>query len=149
MDNSKIKVEITHNQKPDVLDLIALYSDIGWNQDLQRTASKLDTMLDRSLHFICAYHNHKLIGFGRILGDPFVAQLLDVITHPDYRRRGIATTIVRHLLNAVKDTHNSVIVIDGSGYKGFYEKFGFELANPSTDKLMYLNYGSNNYSMNE
>lgn len=140
MDSSKIVIKITHNQKPDILELIDLYSVVGWNQDLQRTAPKINAMLEKSLHFICAYYNHKLIGFGRILGDPFVAQLVDVITHPNYRRRGLATTIVMQLLDEIKTTHSSVIVIDGSGFKGFYEKFGFELANPNTDRLMYLNY---------
>lgn len=141
MDSSKIIVEITHNEKPDILELINLYSVVGWNQDLQRTDPKINTMLEKFLHFMCAYYNHKLIGFSRILGDPFVAQLVDVISHPEYRNKGIANTIVTHLLSAVKSTHNSVIVIDGSGFKGFYEKFGFELANPDTDRLMYLKLG--------
>lgn len=143
MTRSKIAVEITYNQKPDIMELIDLYSIVGWNQDLQRTAPKINAMLEKSLHFICAYYNHKLIGFGRILGDPFVAQLVDVITHPNYRRRGLATTIVKGLLGEIKTTHSSVIVIDGSGFNDFYERFGFKSANPNTDKLMYLNHGNN------
>lgn len=69
-----------------------------------------------------------LIGFARVCGDPYVAQVLDVITHPEYRHRGVATKcmhgVVAHLQ---RSRYVSVTLTDGSGLEGFYQRFGFQV----------------------
>ena len=54
----------------------------------------------RLSHYYIAAHTAEgtFVGFARVCGDPYVAQVLDVITHPDYRRRGIASQCMRGLL---------------------------------------------------
>jgi ribosomal protein S18 acetylase RimI-like enzyme len=69
-----------------------------------------------------------LVGFARVCGDPYVAQVLDVITHPAYRRRGIATECMRRVLaHLQRSRYVSVTLTDGSGLQGFYEQFGFRV----------------------
>ena len=62
-----------------------------------------------------------------------MAQVLDVITHPDYRRLGIATRcmdgVVAHLRQS---RYVSVTLTDGTGLPNFYERFGFRRLAPET-----------------
>ena len=61
-------------------------------------------------------------------GDPYVAQVLDVITHPQYRRRGIASECMRAIVSHLRSSqYASVTLTDGSGIPGFYERFGFKV----------------------
>jgi ribosomal protein S18 acetylase RimI-like enzyme len=52
----------------------------------------------------------------------------DVITHPAYRRRGIAITCMRGVLAHLQwSRYVSVTLTDGSGIAGFYQRFGFRV----------------------
>ena len=55
-------------------------------------------MLERAAYFVAAWDGDTLIGFGRVFADVYWAQILDVMTHPDYRRRGVAKGIVSRLI---------------------------------------------------
>ena len=73
----------------DVEQLIALYRLVGWDTRMARTVAKTQEMLTVSRFYVAASTpNGVLAGFARVAGDPYVAQVLDVITHPDFRRRG-------------------------------------------------------------
>jgi predicted GNAT family N-acyltransferase len=82
----------------------------------------------RVSHYYIAAHtaNGILIGFARVCGDPYVAQVLDVITHPHHRHRGIATRcmhgVVTHLQ---RSRYVSVTLTAASRLEGFYRRFGF------------------------
>jgi ribosomal protein S18 acetylase RimI-like enzyme len=68
------------------------------------------------------------VGFARVRGDPHVAHVLDVITHPAYRRRGIATRCMRGVLARLqRSRYVSVTLTDSSGIAGFYHRFGFRV----------------------
>ncbi len=84
----------------------------------------------RVSHYYIAAHTAEgiLVGFARVCGDPYVAQVLDVITHPTYRRRGIATQCMRGVLaHLQRSRYVSVTLTDGSGIGGFYHRFGFRV----------------------
>ena len=115
----------------------SLYSSVGWNGKGQRTLEKTRRTLAASPYVVTARVEEQLVGFGRILGDAYTAQILDVMVHPECRRRGVASGVLERLLDAAKGKFLGVYLIDGSGYKKFYERFGFETANPHTDRLMY------------
>ena len=85
-------IVFTENGYVDVGQLNALYRHIGWDSHSRRTEAQTTEMLRVSHYYIAAHTTEGiLVGFARVCGDPYVAQVLDVITHPDYRRRGIAT----------------------------------------------------------
>ena len=88
------------------------------------------TEMLRVSHYYIAAHTAEgtLVGFARVCGDPYVAQVLDVITHPDYRRRGIATRCMRGVLVHLQHSrYVSATLTAGSGIAGFYQRFGFRV----------------------
>ena len=115
-----------------------LYDLVGWNASGLRTVAKTQKALDLSLCTVTAKFGDKFVGFGRIIGDAYTAQILDLMTHPDYRRQGIASSVLDELLRYAKGKFLGIYLIDGSSIEGFYEKHNFILANPETDKLMNL-----------
>jgi GNAT superfamily N-acetyltransferase len=124
-------VNITFSENGDVAvaQLNALYQLVGWDRSHQRTAAETAEMLKVSHYYIAAHTAAGLlIGFARVCGDPYVAQVLDVITHPEYRHRGVATRcmqgVVAHLQ---RSRYVSVMLTHGSGLEGFYERFGFQV----------------------
>jgi ribosomal protein S18 acetylase RimI-like enzyme len=120
-------ITFTENGYVDVAQLNALYRLIGWDSDNRRTETETSAMLSVSRYYIAAHTTERtLVGFARVCGDPYVAQVLDVITHPGHRRRGIATQCMRGVLaHLQRSRYLSVTLTDGSSIAGFYERFGF------------------------
>jgi ribosomal protein S18 acetylase RimI-like enzyme len=119
----------TENGHVDIAQLHALYRLIGWDNHHRRTEAETTEML-RVSHYYIAAHTAEgtLVGFARVCGDPYIAQVLDVMTHPAYRRRGIATRCMRGVLaHLQRSRYVSVTLTDGSGMAGFYQRFGFRV----------------------
>src|SRR5215470_11593231 len=122
-------ITFTENGHVDVAQLNALYRLIGWDRHHRRTEAETTEML-RVSHYYIAAHTAEgtLAGFARVCGDPYIAQVLDVITHPAYRRRGIATRCMRGVLaHLQRSRYVSVTLTDGTGIPGFYHRFGFRV----------------------
>ncbi len=85
-------------------------------------------MLRVSQYYIAAHtHTGQLVGLARVCGDPYTVQVLDVITHPDYRRRGIATECMRGVEKHLQASNYLLVTLtDESGIAGFYQRFGFQ-----------------------
>ena len=122
-------ITFTENGPIDVSQLNRLYQLIGWDTDGKRTDIETAEMLRVSYYHIAAHTiNGILVGFARVCGDPYIVQVLDVITHPDFRPNGIATRCMKGVLAHLQRSHYvSVTLIDGSGIDGFYQRFGFQL----------------------
>jgi aspartate racemase len=122
------EIAFTENGPIDIEQFHALHRLVGWDPRRQQTPEKTAEML-RLNHYHIAAHTRsgQLVGFARVCGDPYIAQILDVITHPDYRRRGIATRCMAGVLAYLKGAdYISVTLTDGSRLPGFYEQFGFQ-----------------------
>jgi ribosomal protein S18 acetylase RimI-like enzyme len=121
-------ITFTENGPIDVAQLNALHRLVGWDRNGRRTEAETAEMLRVSHYHIAAHTaDGQLVGFGRVCGDPYIAQVLDVITHPDFRRRGIATRCMQGVLAHLRRSdYLSVTLTDGSGAQGFYERFGFQ-----------------------
>ena len=124
-------ITFTENGPIDVTQLNRLYQLIGWDTNGRRTVIETEEMLRVSHYHIAAHTSDSLlVGFARVCGDPYIVQVLDVITHPDFRHRGIATRCMQGVLAHLQRSHYvSVTLIDGSGIDGFYQRFGFQLFN--------------------
>lgn len=122
-------VTFTENGDVDVAQLNDLYRLIGWDRTHRRTAAETIEMLRVSRYYIAAHTgNGAVIGFARVCGDPYVAQVLDVITHPEYRHRGIATRCMRGVLaHLQRSRYVSVTLTAVSGLEDFYRRFGFQV----------------------
>jgi ribosomal protein S18 acetylase RimI-like enzyme len=127
-------ITFTENGDVDASQLNALYRLIGWDRANRRTAAETSEMLKASRYYIAAQTAEGvLIGFSRVCGDPYVAQVLDVITHPEYRHRGVATTCMRGVLGHLqRSRYVSVTLNHGSGLEGFYQRFGFQVFDDAT-----------------
>jgi ribosomal protein S18 acetylase RimI-like enzyme len=122
-------ITFTENGHIDVAQLNALYRLIGWDSHHRRTEAETIEMLRVSHYYVAAHTaDGRLVGFARVCGDPYVVQVLDVITHPACRRRGIATRCMRGVLaHLQRSSYMSVTLTDGSGIPGFYQRFGFRV----------------------
>jgi len=125
------EIAFVENAPIDLARLNHLYRLIGWDSANRRTEADTAEMLRVSRYYIAAHApDGEVVGFARVCGDPYVAQVLDVITHPAYRRRGIATRCMRGVLEHLRRSrYVSVTLTDGSGIEGFYRRFGFRSMN--------------------
>lgn len=131
------EVSFLQNGPIDVEQLLGLYRLVGWDPRETRTIAKTQEMLTVSRFYVAAStRDGALVGFARVAGDPYVAQVLDVITHPDVRRRGIATECLRHVIAHLRSAaYASVTLTDGSGIDGFYERFGFRIISGAVPRV--------------
>jgi GNAT superfamily N-acetyltransferase len=115
------------NGAVDVGQLNELYRVIGWDSRRRRTVVDTHEMLTVSRYYVAAQApGVGLVGFARVCGDPYVVQVLDVITHPDFQRRGIATAIMRGVLEHLRrSSYLSVTLACVSELDAFYERLGF------------------------
>jgi GNAT superfamily N-acetyltransferase len=122
-------VTFVENGPVDADQLNSLYGLIGWDRANRRTANDTVRMLDVSRYYVSAHCSDRgLVGFARVCGDPYVAQVLDVITHPGWRRRGIATECMRRVVGHLRQSlYVTVTLTAGTGLDGFYQRFDFKL----------------------
>jgi ribosomal protein S18 acetylase RimI-like enzyme len=98
-------------------DLVADRFDNG------RTADALRRSFEQSAHVAFARDGDRVIGMARLLSDGVCnAYLLDVWTASVYRRRGIATSMVRLLVDAVPGQH---VGLQTDAAQALYESLGF------------------------
>jgi GNAT superfamily N-acetyltransferase len=84
-------------------------------------------ILRRSLCHATAAVDDRLIGFVNVAWDGGIhAFLLDTTVHPDFRRRGIATELVRMATDAARSRGAEWLHVDYEPHlEGFYRRCGF------------------------
>ena len=108
--------------------------DIDWDQakadlaadrfDNGRSADALRRSFEQSAHVAFARDGERVIGMARLLSDGVCnAYLLDVWTASAYRRQGIASSLMRLLLDAVPGQHVGLQTDDA---QQLYESLGFK-----------------------
>jgi ribosomal protein S18 acetylase RimI-like enzyme len=92
--------------------------------DNGRSPEALERSFRQSQHVAFARDGDRLVGMARLLSDGVCnAYLLDVWTASAYRRRGVATAMVRHLLDRVPGQHVGLQTDHG---QAFYASLGFQ-----------------------
>ena len=96
-----------------------------------------DAILSRSLCYVCAWDDGTLVGFVNVAWDGGVhASLFDTCVHPDYRRRGIGTALVRRAAAEAARRGARWLHVDFESHlTEFYRACGFA---PTTAGLMKL-----------
>lgn len=123
-------MDISFHENTDINadELNQLFKLIGWDRNDRRTESETRTMLESSLFHVHATVDDTIVGFARLIGDSYSAYVVDVITHPNFRKRKIASTCMSHVENYIRqENFISVYLLDDSGISDFYSKFGFEV----------------------
>ncbi|MGO7588592.1 GNAT family N-acetyltransferase [Rhizobium leguminosarum] len=94
-------------------------------------------ILSRSLAHICAYHDNQLVGFVNVAWDGGIhAFILDTSVHPDMRRQGIATRLVREATRVARERGAEWLHVDFEPHlAGFYRACGFASTEAGLIKL--------------
>jgi len=91
--------------------------------DNGRSAPALRRSFEGSAHVAVAWDGDHVVGMARLLSDGVCnAYLLDVWTLSSYRRRGIASAMVRSLVGRVPGQH---VGLQSSDAGAFYASLGF------------------------
>jgi ribosomal protein S18 acetylase RimI-like enzyme len=94
----------------------------GW--DNGRSPGALRRSFEQSQHAAFARDGDRVVGMARLLSDGVSnAYLVDVWTASAYRRRGVATAMIRHLLEQVPGQHVGLQTNDA---QELYRSLGFE-----------------------
>ncbi len=106
-----------------------LYVSEGWwyEADLE-DEGRLGRIVAGSLFFCLALEGGDVVGMGRALGDGVSdAYIQDVAVRADYRKKGIATKILKHLVGALTESgHTWIGLIATPQSHNLYRRFGFE-----------------------
>jgi GNAT superfamily N-acetyltransferase len=96
--------------------------------------------LQRSLTYVCAYESERLIGFVNVAWDGGShAFLLDPTVHPDLRRQGVGSELVRRAASAARARGAVWLHVDYEpALEPFYRHCGFHLTEAG---LMNLQWG--------
>jgi ribosomal protein S18 acetylase RimI-like enzyme len=91
--------------------------------DNGRSPDALRRSFERSQHVAIARDGDRVVGMARLLSDGVCnAYVVDVWTHSAYRRRGIATEMMRRLVEAVPGQHIGLQTDDA---QALYRGLGF------------------------
>lgn len=117
---------IRTDTSPDGIDWARLKADLAADDfDNGRSPAALRRSFEQSQHVAFARDGDRVIGTARLLSDGVCnAYLIDVWTASPYRQQGIASALVRLLLDAVPGQH---VILQTDHARTLYESLGFEL----------------------
>lgn len=118
--------ELKENVIPCIKDIIDLYNDVGWSNYTNRVVM-LQKAYKTSLLVITAWHEDKLLGAIRIVGDGYsIIYIQDIVVLKAYQHMGIGSKLITEAMNKYKDVYQKVLLTDNEpNTKAFYEKMGF------------------------
>jgi ribosomal protein S18 acetylase RimI-like enzyme len=94
------------------------------NWDNGRSAAALRRAFEQSSHVVFARDGARVVGMARMLSDGVSnAFVVDVWTMSSYRRQGIASRMLRHLLDRAPGQH---VGLQTDDRQDFYGSLGFE-----------------------
>lgn len=121
----KFGSDINYRVSPAVTndELNALFA-VAWQEHTWRD---FDPVLNRSLTFVCAYYEERLVGFVNLAWDGgYHAFILDTTVHPDFRRRGIGRELVKRAIAKAEGRGVEWVHVDYEPrLLSFYEQCGF------------------------
>lgn len=120
----------------DMADLVYLINPPLTNDELNalnesawqdHTWRDFQPVLSRSLAFVCAYHESRLVGFVNLAWDGGEhAFILDTLVHPEFRRRGIGGELVRRAVGEAGGRGLMWVHVDFEPHlRSFYKQCGF------------------------
>lgn len=121
-----MRTEITYTRTPDGVDWDELKAKLHADRfDNGRTAEQLRRSFANSQSVCFAWAEGRVVGKARILSDGVCnAYLVDVWTLSAYRRRGVASQMIRLLLQDLPGQH--VYLQSDEETLPFYRKLGFQ-----------------------
>lgn len=114
---------------PDISDLMELYGSVGWS-NYTDSPEMLAAAMAGSAKVVSAWSGELLVGLARVISDGVtIWYLQDILVRPDFHRRGVGRTLVRHALEGYGGVRQKVLLTDDEAVqKAFYESLGFSEA---------------------
>lgn len=134
------KVILKNDSINDIKGVVSLYESAGWF-DYTEDLNKLEVALKKSLKVVSAWHDKKLIGLIRVIGDGVtIIYIQDIIVLPQYQGNGIGKGLIKTILNEYRDVKQKLLISDDkeSSLK-FYEKIGFKTIS-DYNGVAFVNY---------
>jgi GNAT superfamily N-acetyltransferase len=123
-----IEQHITYSDRmPDQGQYVTLFESTGWNEEYQMSADRLYESIRHSWYLVSSWDGDRLIGFGRAISDGILhALLVDIIILPEYKGKGIGSTVLTRLVERCREAHiPDIQLFCAKGQSGFYLKPGF------------------------
>lgn len=110
----------------DTTQILALYEANQWT-NYTRYPDRLIEGIQSSLYCYAAYDQDTLIGLIRVVGDgQTIIYIQDILVLPSYHRKGVGTTLMKHVLKRYKDVRQVVLTTDKTdAQQRFYEALDF------------------------
>jgi GNAT superfamily N-acetyltransferase len=121
----KSESEVKYRVSPGVTneELNALFA-VAWQEHTRRD---FEPVLNRSLTFVCAYYEERLVGFVNLAWDGgYHAFILDTTVHPGFRQSGIGRELVKRAVREAEGRGVEWVHVDYEpGLQSFYKQCGF------------------------
>ncbi len=103
----------------------ALIQAVGWPS---RPADALREAFGRSSYVRIAYHQDRIVGFGRSVDDGmYYGMVVDLVVDPEYQRKGIGSELLRQLREEMEKKGFYIInLVAARGREEFYLKQGWK-----------------------
>lgn len=107
-------------------EILPLYAQVGWTAYTQ-DPSALEQGFRHSLLVLAAYEQDALLGLIRVVGDGATVVLVqDLLVYPDKQRQGIATALLKAVLERYSAVRQIQLVTDDTPKTiAFYRSLGF------------------------
>lgn len=125
-----MNINYVENGDYEIKELIELYTKIGWIA-YTKNPEKLAKAYKNSLFNIGAFHEDKLIGLIRVIGDDAsIIYIQDILVDDNYQGIGIGSHLLNSILKRFSHIRQIVLVTDDTvKTKSFYEKNGMSAVN--------------------
>jgi len=121
----KVNYQIFQDKPVKQEEIEALRSAVGWD----KMEGKYDRIIQNLYTHYTVRVNEKLVGFLSVLSDGIAdAFLIDLMVHPDFRRRGIGSELAKRAIIDLKSEGIKCIHVTFCQDKEpFFKKFGFHI----------------------
>ena len=122
--------------------LTQLYQSVGWLAYTQNQ-EKMAKILPGSLWYLAAFHQKKLVGLVRVVGDDCsIAYVQDLLVHPDYQRQGIGRALMEGMAQRFAHIRQVVLMTDNEEKnQAFYQSLGMKKME-DTGALGFVKYNT-------
>ncbi|WP_300257977.1 GNAT family N-acetyltransferase [Clostridium sp.] len=121
------KVILKKDLIKDIKSISSLYESAGWF-DYTEDLEKLEEAFKNSLKIISAWHEEKLIGLIRVVGDGLtIIYIQDIVVLPEYQGNGIGRVLIDSVLDEYKHVTQKILISeDKDSSIKFYKNIGFK-----------------------
>ncbi|QSX06643.1 GNAT family N-acetyltransferase [Sedimentibacter sp. zth1] len=121
-----MNIEIKEDIIPELELLISLYNNVGWT-NYTSNPKMLENAYKNSLKIISAWHDEKLVGVIRVVGDGYsIIYIQDLLVLTEYQRNRIGYRLLSAVFEKFDNVYQNVLLTDNmEDKKAFYEKCGF------------------------